>query len=173
MRNWPRHRGVFAAHRPRLDGRKEPGAGFHPPSSPQGPGRRSDPCAAAQPELPPCPSPPGPGTALTSAAAITHGPGPPASLPTGRARRCPEPETNTSGGRCPSAAPAGADTGPSGLFFTFVSLGDLRHFVQRQRRRGGTGSAPPLPPHGAATAGTAQARPPLRGPRARPRPSLD
>lgn len=70
----------------------------------------------------------------------------------------------------------GAGSSGHGAFraiFTFVGLGDLRHFVQRQRRRGGTGAAPPLPPHGAARAHSAQARPPSRKQEARPRPPPD
>lgn len=47
-------------------------------------------------------------------------------------------------------------------FFTFVGLGDLRHFVQSEQRRGGTGAAPPLPLQGGAVrtqrAGAAEGR---------------
>lgn len=55
---------------------------------------------------------------------------------------------------------------PRGLF-TFVGLGDLRHFVQRQRRRGGTGPAPPLPLRGGGEGAAVRRRGsrPGRGPR--------
>lgn len=39
-----------------------------------------------------------------------------------------------------------------------MSLGDLRHFVDSEQRRGGTGAAPPLPLRGDGRELSAQAR---------------
>lgn len=171
MRNSHRPRGVCTAHRPRLDGRKEAGGGeFRDRGPPHSPGRRSVPRQHDK-SSPPCPSPARPGGDERSRHYTQALPArPPPDEP-----RLTLPGAGEQHGQraMPKRGAGGRGHEAFRAIFTFVGLGDLRHFVQRQRRRGGTGAAPPLPPHGAARARSAQARPSSRGPGARPRPPPD
>lgn len=170
IRNSHQHRGVFtSAHRLRLDGRKAAGGGeFSDRAPPHRPGRRSVPRQQSE-SSPSCPSPARPGHGADERS--RH-------YTQARPARPPhdEPRLTPPGAGEKHKQWAMSKRSPSGrrhaafrAIFTFVGLGDLRHFVQRQRRRGGTGAAPPLPPHGAARASSAQARPPSRGMGGRPR----
>lgn len=145
-----RHRGAFTAHRPSLDGRKEAAAASSATELPRT-GLAAAPAHTSTARVPRHVHPP-PGPVLTSAAAITHMPCPPGSRPASRAWLCPEPGRNTSSGRCPSAARAGADTGLSGLFLPswvlaifaiLCSANDAETEVARPRRFRHTG--PPEP----------------------------
>lgn len=173
MRNSHQHRGVFPEPRPRPDGRKGAGAGeFRDRVPPHGPSRRSVPRQHSE-SSPSRPSPARPGHGADERS--RH-------YTQARPARPPpdEPRLTLPGAGEKHKQRAMSERDPTGRghaafhsIFTFVGLGDLRHFVERQRRRGGTGAAPPLPPHGAARASSAQARPPSRGPGARPRPPPD
>lgn len=116
IRSSHQHRGVFPAHRPRLDGLKEAGGGeFSDRAPPHRPGRRSVPRQQSE-SSPSCPSPARPGHGADERSRHYTQARPARPPPDEQRLTLPGAGRNTSSGRCPSATPAGADTGPSRLF---------------------------------------------------------